>query len=44
MLLRRLPIPDRYTSDATTSAFGFLAAKKAVFSPLPKPISKITFS
>ena len=44
MLLRRLPIPERYTSDATINALGFFDAKKEVFSPLPKPISKIIFS
>tara|TARA_B100000965_G_scaffold375731_1_gene368388 strand:+ start:241 stop:444 length:204 start_codon:yes stop_codon:yes gene_type:complete len=44
MLFKRLPIPERYTSEATINAFGFLAAKKVVFFPLPKPISKIIFS
>ena len=44
MLLIRLPIPERYTSEATTNAFGFFNAKKEVFSPFPKPISKIIFS
>ena len=44
MLFKRLPIPERYTSEAMINAFGFLAAKKDVFSPFPKPISKIIFS
>jgi len=44
MLFKRLPMPERYTSEATINAFGFLAAKKDVFSPFPKPISKIIFS
>ena len=44
MLLRRLPIPERYTSEATINAFGFFIAKKEVFSPLPNPISRIIFS
>ncbi len=43
ILFKRLPIPETYTSEATTNAFGFLAAKKDVFSPFPKPISKIFF-
>ena len=42
--LRRLPIPERYTSDATINALGFFNAKKEVFSPLPNPISRIVFS
>ena len=37
-------MPERYTSEAIINAFGFLAAKKDVFSPFPKPISKIIFS
>jgi hypothetical protein len=44
MLFRRLPIPERYTSEATINAFGFFIAKKEVFSPLPNPISRIIFS
>ncbi len=28
MLLRRLPIPERYTSDPTINALGFFDAKK----------------
>jgi hypothetical protein len=44
MLLRRLPMPERYTSEATINAFGFFIAKKEVFSPLPNPISRIIFS
>ena len=39
----KLPIPDLYTSEAMINASGFLVAKKAVFSPLPNPISRITF-
>ena len=30
MLLRRLPIPERYTSDATINALGFFDAKKEI--------------
>ena len=44
MLFNRLPIPERYTSEAIINAFGFSVAKKDVFSPFPKPISKIIFS
>jgi hypothetical protein len=44
MLFKRLPIPERYTSEAIINAFGFSVSKKDVFSPFPKPISKIIFS
>jgi hypothetical protein len=44
MLASRLPIPERYTSTAIINALGFCKARKVVLSPLPKPISKITFS